>query len=337
MAHWRKEFSCTKHEQSNNNKVPHPQEPHPSINQPPIFGMNVIVTGAKGQLGQTLLRVLRRETDWALSAMTRSHFFTLGTMSSINPLSKASWREALATTGWHPDVIINAAAMTNVNHCETHREEAWQSNAQLAETVTQVARIFDARVVQISTDYVFDGVAGPYTEEHKPNPINYYGRTKLAAENICAHSGVHAAIVRTMWLYGYTDGLKMNFPEWVRDRLSNETHIDVINDEFGNPTLMEDLAYAVFQIIEKNISGIINVAGTERMSRLELAMAVAEAFELDSTFIHSVTADELGRTAPRPMRSGLITLKAKSLIGLQARSLKDGLMMTRTARNRNML
>ncbi len=296
--------------------------------------MNVLITGAEGQLGQTLLRVLRRESDWSFTALTRSYLLTAEGPIPVDPLSKTSWRQALATANWHPNVIINAAAMTNVDRCESNREEAWQSNAQLTETVTRIARIFDSKVIQISTDYVFDGASGPYIETDKPNPINYYGKTKLAAENICAQSAVPLAIVRTMWLYGHSIGPKMSFVRWVRQELSAGRTVNIVSDEFGNPTLLDDLAYAVFKIIDKNISGIINVAGEERMSRLEFARGIAEHLELDSTLISPVTNAELHRAAPRPLQSGLLTIKAKSLFGLHTRPLKHGLMITKTLEQR---
>lgn len=296
--------------------------------------MNVLITGAEGQLGQTLLRVLRRESNWNFTALTRSHLHIPGNMIPVDPLSKTSWRQALATAGWHPDVIINAAAMTNVDRCELNREEAWQSNAQLTETVTRIARIFDSKVIQISTDYIFDGVSGPYSESDKPNPINYYGKTKLAAENICTQSSVPLAIIRTMWLYGYTISQKMSFVQWLRQELSAGRSVNIVNDEFGNPTLLEDLAYSIFQIIEKNISGIINVSGSERMSRLEFAQTIAEHLKLNPELIRSVSSTELSRPAPRPLQSGFLTIKAKSLIGLNTRLLKDGLTITQVLERR---
>ncbi|MCC7439275.1 MAG: SDR family oxidoreductase [Armatimonadetes bacterium] len=296
--------------------------------------MNVLITGVEGQLGRVLLRVLRRESNWDFAGLTRTHFQTAKEAIPVDPLSKTSWRQALATVNWHPNVIINAAAMTNVDRCESNREEAWQSNAQLAETVTRIARIFDSKVIQISTDYVFDGQSGPYSETDKPNPINYYGRTKLAAENICTQSAVPLAIVRTMWLYGHTRSTKMNFVRWLCQELSEGKSVSVVSDEFGNPTLLDDLAYAIFQIIQKDICGIINVSGEERMSRLEFAHGIAEHLDLDATLISPITNAELHRIAPRPLQSGFLTIKAKSLFGLQTRPLKHGLMITKTLRRR---
>ena len=123
--------------------------------------MNVLITGVEGQLGHTLLQMLQYETDWSFRGLSRSHFTGRHIRIPIDPYSKASWRQAFDATDWYPNVIVNTAAMTNVDRCEVEREGGWKSNAQLTDTITRIARIFDAKVIQISTDYVFDGVAGP--------------------------------------------------------------------------------------------------------------------------------------------------------------------------------
>jgi dTDP-4-dehydrorhamnose reductase len=284
---------------------------------------------------------------------------------------------------WRPDVIINAAAATNVDGCETDRAEAWRDNVDLVETIVEVCRKIDARLVQVSTDYVFDGEAGPYVESDRPNPINYYGKTKLAAENVCLRSGIDVAIVRTMWLYGAGSfattpdargispmfesprgyradhlpvqrsrrvvsspggspivlrrpGTKRSFVDWVVESIVDGKTINVVQDEIGNPTHIEDVAYSILKIVERKVSGLLHISGKELISRLDWAHTICRAYDLDgSELIRPISAAQLPRKAPRPLKSGLITTKATSMLDYRPLDAANGLQMHRIRTERS--
>ncbi|MDB5034246.1 MAG: dTDP-4-dehydrorhamnose reductase [Chlorobi bacterium] len=291
--------------------------------------MRVAIVGAQGALGRKTTELISKETGWELVQLTRTTLDIDGHQSGFDSKHPTSWKALFESESLKPDVVINTAAFTNVDRCERERHEAWESNARLVEMIAKQCKRHDRHLVQISTDYIFDGKNGPYLEGAPPCPINYYGKTKLAAENICTGSGVHHTIIRTMWLYGDDGGTKPSFVSWVNGALSRGETIRVVNDEYGNPTLLEDLAYGIIKAVEREYLGIVNIAGPELMSRYEWACHVARVNDLDAAAIEMITDEELHRPARRPLRSGLVSLKAQAVMGLRLTPLNEGLQRIR--------
>ncbi|HRE56876.1 MAG TPA: SDR family oxidoreductase, partial [Candidatus Kapabacteria bacterium] len=207
---------------------------------------------------------------------------------------------------------INCAAMTDVDACEIDKEGAWSSNVTLVDNFLRAGKAVDAHCLHFSTDYIFDGNKGPYGENDIPNPINYYGRTKLASENICHSSGVDCTILRTNIVYGHSTYRHIDFVNWVIGRLDMGKPFKVVDDQFGNPTFVDDIALAVKKVIEKKRIGIYNISGKDYCNRYEFAKNIAKVFSYDSTLINAMTSEELGQKSPRPKRAGLINLKAET-------------------------
>jgi dTDP-4-dehydrorhamnose reductase len=224
-----------------------------------------------------------------------------------------------------PEVIINTAAMTNVDQCETDREAAWRANVVSVENLVQAAKLIGAHLIHISTDYVFDGKNGPYIELDRPNPVSYYGRTKLASENVIRTSGIPHTIFRTMILYGTGYNVKSNFGLWVLKSLTEGKPVRVVDDQMGNPTRADDLAYAIIKALELGRSGLYHVSGPELVSRYDFALAVAEVFELNKKLITPVKTAALKQQACRPMKSGFITLKAQTDLDVRMSGMIHGL------------
>lgn len=285
----------------------------------------VMIVGGAGLLGRSMAVLFRDETDWDIVIATRSHLVDVNGYERWDSDSRSEWKRVVLDNRWRPDVIVNAAAMTHVDRCEEERELAWKTNVGLVEIITEMCRKIDARLVQISSDYVFDGVDGPYTENDRPNPINYYGKTKLAAENVCLRSGVDCAIVRTMWLYGVAGQGKRTFVDWVVESLAKGETIRVVTDEIGNPTLVDDVSYTAVKLIERGVRGVINVAGPDRMSRMAWAEEICRIYGLTPEGrLQPTTASALGRVAERPLNSGLITTKAASLLEFKGMDVSNG-------------
>lgn len=289
--------------------------------------MRIMITGCHGLLGQSVLKMFLKSTDSEILATAKDArtFLDFGgfdyTMLDIT--SRSDVKNLVVY--FRPDVIINTAAYTNVDGCETNRELAWRVNVEGVRNLVNSARRVDAKLIHISTDYIFDGKNGPYTEDAIPNPINYYGRTKLASENEIKIGGIRFAILRTNVLYGVGKNVKSNFALWLYQKLSNRESIKVVTDQIGNPTYVDDLAFAILKIVEFDKEGIYNVGGKDFVDRYTFAVKLAEIFGFDRELITPVKTSELNQIAPRPLKSGLVTLKAESELGLKPYGVEDGI------------
>jgi dTDP-4-dehydrorhamnose reductase len=224
-----------------------------------------------------------------------------------------------------PAWVFHTAAFTDVDACESHRETAWSVNVVGAENVALACAGLGARMVHLSTDYVFDGAHGPYTEIDTPNPISHYGATKLESERAVASVLPGALIVRTMVLYGFEPAVRPNFVTWLVAKLRRSEPVRIVTDQFGNPTLADDLAAALLVLSDRGAEGIFHAAGAEWLSRHAFALRVAEVFGLDCSLIAPTTSDAFRQPAPRPLRSGLYTEKIKTAYGLVLSPVSTGL------------
>lgn len=223
-------------------------------------------------------------------------------------------REALraAAAAYPPNVMLNPAAMTNVDACERFPELAWRANAEGPRYLAEIARERGAHLLHVSTDYVFPGSdahPGPYREGDSTDAINSYGRSKLGGEQqiqaICG-SETPATIVRTALVYGLVPGGRANFVTWLAGELRAGRRVRIVRDQFNTPTLADDLAAVLLWLAEQRITGMYHVAGPDLLGRHEWAEAIARAFDLDTRLIDFVISAELAQPAPRPLRSGLL-------------------------------
>lgn len=287
--------------------------------------VRVMVVGAQGGLGGVLRELIETETGWQIIEVSRDSIRSGDATQPFDTANRSAWRTLFESDEWRPDVVVNTAAMTNVDACEVNRTEAWRNNVTLVEHLVAECKRHGKKLIQVSTDYVFDGVNGPYTEHATPNPVNYYGKTKLASENACVGGEINHAIIRTMWLYGEHRRGRPSFVTWLADALATGASPRVVTDEVGNPTFIDDVAYGIIKVIERDLTGVLNIAGPDLISRWDFALAVAAVYELDPATIVPVSSADLGRTAKRPLRSGLITLRAQTMLGLRLTGVRDGL------------
>jgi dTDP-4-dehydrorhamnose reductase len=225
-----------------------------------------------------------------------------------------------------PDVIVNCAAFVDVDRAETEREIAWRTNTSAVEYLIESARKTDARIIHISTDFIFDGIKSPYSETAAPNPLNYYGRTKLASENALRSSGIHHCILRAPLLYGTEELQWKNMAMRVYDSLLKKKQFAAFTDIQVTPTLIDDLAFAVTRATELHKHGIYHIGGPEMVSRFEFAQRIAKQFHLDESLIVPVTSE--GHAANRPKRSAFVTLKAQTELSLKPSGIDEGLEVT---------
>lgn len=280
--------------------------------------MRIFITGANGLLGQTIVSIFTRESDNELiiSGAEPETLIDLG--HQYEKLDVTNKEDVKKVIGFYePKVIINCAAYTDVDKCETERELCWKVNVDAVKNLIIAARSNNSKVVHYSTDYVFDGKNGPYTELDKPNPISFYGRSKLASENALITSGINYLILRTMVLFGIGNNIKPNFALWMIDKLKNEQPINIVTDQIGNVTMSDDLAYGTLKAIENGCTGIYHVAGRDIISRYNFALKVCEVFKFKKTLVSKILTSELNQPAPRPLNSGLVTLKAETELGFK--------------------
>jgi dTDP-4-dehydrorhamnose reductase len=271
-----------------------------------------MITGAHGLLGQKLSLAFGRETghELLLTDLAARTFF-INKRFDYQQLDISHLGDVKSLVGsYHPDVIINTAAMTNVDACEEDKLAAWQINVDgLKNLIIPARRIEGCRIVQLSTDYVFDGRSAPYDEISRPRPVSYYGKSKLASENALLASPVDGIVVRTQVLYGTGYELRPNFVSWVLAQLEKDVPFRVVDDQRGSPTLADDLAFGILKLIERGGEGIFHVSGPESIDRFSFAQKIAEIFGFDADLISATTSAEIGQSANRPPDSTFITLK----------------------------
>ncbi len=276
----------------------------------------ILICGSNGLLGQRLALMMGKEADYEVLNTSHHRTFVLDhhlfDYTQLDITNKGDVKSLVGS--FRPDIIVNAAAMTNVDACETQREQAWKINVTGVENLSEIARRIGAKLIHISTDYVFDGKHGPYDENARPNPINYYGKTKLAGENVIIASGAHHAILRTIVVFGAGIGVKNNFALWVVKSLRENQKIRCVDDQISSPTYVGDLAAAVKNTIERSGCGVYHVCGANVLSRYDFAVEIAHAFGFDDLAIQRIKTFELHQPAPRPLVTGFILTKAEKEI-----------------------
>ncbi|MFN3344473.1 MAG: dTDP-4-dehydrorhamnose reductase [Chloroherpetonaceae bacterium] len=278
----------------------------------------VLIIGANGLVGQKLTEIFSTDRSFdLLIAARQSEAYNKAASFGYVQLD-ASHLASVKELVWNfsPEVIINAAAYTDVDGCEREKELSWKANVTAVENLVTASRLVGARVVHISTDYVFDGKAGPYDETATPNPLSYYGKEKLASENAVRASGENWAIVRTMVVYGVAEKVKKNFAIWLAQELKKGNKVNIVCDQFGNTTLADDLARGIYELVRQNKRGLYHIAGSDILSRFEFARKLADEFGFDKSLIRPIKTAELNQLAMRPLQSGLITLKAQAELGI---------------------
>jgi len=272
----------------------------------------LLITGAYGQLGDACVKFLKNNYNITLSGVSPSDG---GVHLDIR--SKSSIKKVLSDID--PDVILNLAALTDVDGCELDPQQAKDINFS---GVKNLCRDFSGHFIQISTDYVFDGKSGPYSEEDEPNPKSVYGKTKLFADNWLLDNYSKSTIIRTNVLYSYTKRTKASFLKWVVDSLNDNQNIKVVNDQWNNPTWTESLSSVISKIIDNQAFDLYHYGDRDILNRFDFSILISKVFNLDSSLIMPISSDELNQIAPRPRKSGLITKKIESELGIIPKSVE---------------
>ena len=229
---------------------------------------------------------------------------------------------------FQPEVIINASALSVVDYCEQHPEEAYALNVSAVKHLAEYSQASSCRLIHLSTDFVFDGIASePYKETDSPNPVNYYGKTKRWSEEAIEETCTNYAIARVEVVYGKPfPGQHGNIVHLVKSRLGNGQGIRVVSDQFRSPTWVEDIARAIESLLSEKHQGIYHICGRETLSVADIAYRTAKYFGLDTSLIQTVTTEEMNEATPRPLFSPMSTEKAFREFGYQPSKLEEGLI-----------
>ncbi len=292
-----------------------------------LLDQRVLVTGANGLLGQQLVRLLSEMADYdVLSTAREDGLLDADVSCGYTPLDITEPSDIRRVfLDFAPGVVVNCAAMTEVDRCEEERETCWRVNVDAVEHLAKACKTQGARLIHVSTDFIFDGTTGPYAEEDRPHPVNFYGRSKLASENVVRQLGLQRwAIVRTVLVYGTGVGLgRTNIALWVLNELANGRPIRVVTDQVRSPTYAPDLAAGIERIIRQRRDGVFHLSGREIISVFEFARRLAEAFDLDVSLVGPTDGSAFRQRAPRPPRTGFVILKAETELGYRPRTLEQ--------------
>ena len=298
----------------------------------------IIITGSNGLLGQKLVKLFLKKDDFEIFAFSRGGNRTINqkgyTYYNIDLTQKKELLDHINNI--KPDIIIHTAAMTNVDACESQRKECDIINIEVVKTITGICKEYYIHLIHISTDFIFDGEKdGFYTEEDEPNPISYYGLSKLRSEEIVLNAGIKYTILRTILVYGLVDyNDRSNIVLWVKNSLESKKHIHAVTDQYRMPTYADDLAESCYLAIENDATGIYNVSSNELMSVYDIALEVANVFDLDKNYISPIETNELNLPAKRPPRTGFSLKKSISQLKLPSYSFKERLQVFRDQINR---
>jgi len=290
----------------------------------------ILITGANGMLGENCVQLL--QSEGVLLATDLQPQLLSSVPVKYRPLNITAEDEVRTVlTEFKPDWVVNCAAYTGVDGSEDHREQAWEVNVTGVRNIIDNLLSLGGQIIQISTDYVFDGQSGPYDENAAVNPINYYGQTKLASEHLIVESGLPYVILRTNVLFGNATNPSASFVHWVVTRLTRHEYITVVTDQYGNPTWTNGLAEAIRQVIRDGKTGLFNYGGADYVNRYDFALQIADVYQLERGFIKPITTRELNQKAPRPLRAGLVCEKIEHTLGLKLYTLREALIRMRGA------
>ena len=291
----------------------------------------ILVTGSNGLLGQKLVHLILDHSNHILLATSKGE-------NRLKSRSDFDYRSLDITdknrvdsivSEFKPDVLINSAAMTNVDACESNKENCIALNVDGVKNLVAACENHNTHLIHVSTDFVFDGKAGPYSENDQANPLSFYGQSKYDSELIVSNSSLSKwSIARTIIIYGIVENMsKSNIVLWAKSALESGSELKIVDDQFRSPTYADDLAKGCLLIAEKEKNGIYHLSGKESMSILELVYRVADFYGLDKSTISPVKSESLNQAAKRPPVTGFVLDKANKELGYYPLSFNDGLKL----------
>ena len=270
----------------------------------------ICVVGASGLVGHNLIKKIQGFDIIGTFNNTSLNFENIPTVK----LDVTKYESCQQILKFNPDFIINATAISDVDYCEKFKDKAYSVNVLGVKNLVKIAKKLQCKLIQISTDGIFSGRNESYIEDDVPNPLNYYGQTKLESENEVKRLNDYL-ICRTNLLYGYVSQTKLNersnyskptnFALWVLSELNKNNHIQVLNDQLSNPTLVDNLSQIIEFSLKKNLVGVFHTTDISCISRFDFAKKIAVKFGYSESLISPISSQELNQFATRPSKTCL--------------------------------
>jgi len=274
--------------------------------------LRLLITGASGLYGSKLAYLAEKKGCQVFSAYSQ-HKPIFGKPIQLDVSNQEQVTKVFKQVA--PEVVVHAASLTDVDKCELNHELAWRTNVEGTENVAKASKTHDAFLIFISTDYVFNGEAGRYKESDPPDPINYYGVTKVKAEEQVKNLTDEHCIARPSVIYGATPAAgKINFALWIIEKLRKNEQVKIVTDQWISPTLNSSLADMTLEVMERRLIGTYHLSGATRINRFDFAKLIAQTFNLNDKMINPVTSAEMSWAAKRPRDSSLETAKAQQTL-----------------------
>lgn len=286
--------------------------------------MRIVVTGANGLLGRRVIRGLV-SSGQSVVGLSRGPRRVEGDFEYVSSdLTQLDSLQKLLID-LRPDSIIHTAALTDVDKCEHEVDGAFVVNVAASHTIAAAARNSGAHLVYVSTDYVFDGEHGPYSEESVPNPLGRYAQSKLGGELAVRIAAGDWAIARTAVVYGWPPAGRKNFGSWIVESLSRGQGVKLFRDQMVSPSLALNAAGMVAELATRRLTGVWHTCGADVVSRVTFGQTLCRIFGLDRGLITAVSLDHVPLSGPRPRVGGLRTDKARRELNVKPMPLEESL------------
>jgi len=293
--------------------------------------MKILVIGGGGQLGSKIVEHAQQSHSLYATYLTRRPRLKDARIYQMDKTDKEAIQGLIKSL--KPDAVIDTAAVHNVDYCETHREEAFQVNVKGTRNIAETCTNHGAKMVFVSTDYVFDGRKGRYKENDSVNPVNYYGQSKLEGERAVKKACENHAIARTSVIYSWvsastlqsSSGKPLNFAMWVTMKLGKGEPVNIVTDQYSSPTLADSLALTLIKVCEQDTTGLYHVAGKTRLNRYDFTIELANMMGYDQSLVNPINSSKLKQRAERPMDSSLDVSKIEKVLGLTMLDIDEAL------------
>lgn len=292
--------------------------------------MHIHITGINGLLGQNIVNEFAPDHTITGVDIGPSIFHDID-VAQLDLTNTTDLKKHIHK--YSPDVVVHTAAYTNVDKAEDEEDLAYRLNAMVPEELARLCCGQDIPLIHISTDYVFDGENGPYRESDPCNPKGVYAESKYAGERAVMVECNKVAVIRPNVMYGHGYDLKSSFVDWLILELSEGRPVNIVDDQFNNPSNARRLAAAIRTIIDNNGWDIWHFGSKEVVSRYTFALQIADVFGLPTELINAISTGALNQAAPRPMRSGLICEKIEQELGVNILSINDELRLLKEEMN----
>jgi len=294
--------------------------------------MRIMITGGSGFLGWNLCRELGKRHEVFGSYLQHPCVPDTCSAFKLDVTSREEIRSCIEQM--KPDVIIHTAAITNPDHCEKDRGLAKKVNSDASRIIASLSHEHSVRLIYVSTDLVFNGEKGSYTEDDEPAPVNYYGDTKLQGEIAVRELLPDGVILRVSLMYGWGNGIHGCFTDWMLSTLEKKEKLHLFTDQYRTPTFVNDSVIGFIKVAEDpQATGIFHLAGPERVSRFEFGRVFLNTFGFPDDLIQQVKQDEISALVPRPKDSSLSIRKFQEHYHFTPQGIKEGIRAMFEMRN----